>query len=250
MRKIEAVNSETKGEIKQHRLPCKAEMVRAFLDKEHPKTQTRRLNGLQFINKHPEQWILGDSDPDTGVFYFKGAGANHGAWCNVISPYGRIGDIILITETWKICGYHLNEPELQIAYKESSSEPYDAEWRTVDWQSHEKYKQANYFTWHTGRFMPTFASRIRRVILDIRYQRIQDISEEDAIAEGLKKGLSWDDKILGHMPLELVSYLKTPIFNFSILWDSIHVKDGFGWDFNPWVGALKLKEFNEEVAHV
>ncbi len=201
--------------IKQYRMTFTPEMIRALLEKE--KTQTRRLGGLKEVNKNPDDWILVFSPivfyPEARfVFENKLTGKKLAVGC----PYG-FGDIILATETWKICGFRLDKPELQIGYKTSSVKPYDAEWRTVDLSDHTKYTQANYFIWHTGRFMPAFASRIKRVITNIRCQRIQDISEEDARAEGVA------DR-----------------FHFSVLWDTIHRKGGMGWDYNPWVFAPTL----------
>ncbi len=208
-------------EIKQRRLPSTADMVKAFLN--NTRFQTRRLNGLQEINQNPDGWEYHSHYPD-GAHLLRNKITNK--YETIRCPYGRIGDSILITETWKVCGYKLKTPELQIGYKTGSNEPYDAEWRYVTWELHEKYKQPNYYKWHTGRFMPSFASRIRRPITDIRIQRIQDISEGDAIAEGVESMPGSSD--YGFLGI------------FAQYWDSINAIDGMGWEFNPWVFCLTL----------
>ena len=68
------------------------------------------------------------------------------------------------------------------------------------------------------------ASRIMLEITNIRVGRVQDISDEDCIAEGLKL-------LQGGIRSE-----------FRILWDSINAKRGFGWDVNPWVWVIEFKQ--------
>lgn len=93
--------------------------------------------------------------------------------------------------------------------------------------------------------MPRWASRITLEIADVRVQALQDISDDDAIAEGIEAlavpswstaGRRWRNY------LGTAAYLdgfERPTSSFATLWDSIH---GAGaWDANPFVWALTLK---------
>jgi len=81
-------------------------------------------------------------------------------------------------------------------------------------------------------FMPRWASRILLEVTSVSVERVQDISETDAKAEGAP----W----LGAGFLAKLgdgSYRE----GFYDLWDSINAKRGYGWDANPWVWVVKFK---------
>lgn len=81
--------------------------------------------------------------------------------------------------------------------------------------------------------MPRWASRLTLEITDVRVQRVREISEEDALAEGVNSA----------PPFDLPSGWKGNLFTwrFSKLWDYLNLKRGFGWDMNPWVWAITFK---------
>lgn len=83
--------------------------------------------------------------------------------------------------------------------------------------------------------MPRWASRLTLTVTDVRVERLQDISEADAIAEGCP--VSTMPGTIGH-PLCPVGFneMGTPIYWFRELWNSINGPDA--WDANPWVVAL------------
>jgi hypothetical protein len=84
--------------------------------------------------------------------------------------------------------------------------------------------------------MPRWASRLTLEITDIRVERVQEITEEDAIAEGVaeyKVEASSD-------PRGMYSDCANHRFSFHQLWDSLNLKRGYGWDTNPWVWVLEL----------
>jgi len=87
-------------------------------------------------------------------------------------------------------------------------------------------KETDVINWKPSIFMPRWASRIQLEIKDIRIERIQDISEEDAKAEGIEWGEG-----AGSNPRVI----------FSNLWDSINEKRGFGWGLNPWVWVIDFE---------
>jgi len=87
--------------------------------------------------------------------------------------------------------------------------------------------------WRSSIHMPRWASRITLEILKVRVERVQDISEDDAYAEGVTD--TW--------PLDNLPYLsghggRAVLNNYAHLWDKINAKRGFGWDANPWVWVI------------
>lgn len=84
--------------------------------------------------------------------------------------------------------------------------------------------------WKPGIHMPKWASRIWLRVTDVRVQRLQDISDQDALAEGTPRivtgSLGDEDQL---------------IEDFAYLWDSLNAKRGFGWDANPWVAAYTFE---------
>lgn len=86
-------------------------------------------------------------------------------------------------------------------------------------------------------FMPRWASRITLEITDVRVQRLQDISEEDAIAEGVdfsRNPCGFSDT--DHFAC-CNEYPHTGVNRFMHLWDSINAYK-HPWTSNPWVWAL------------
>lgn len=81
--------------------------------------------------------------------------------------------------------------------------------------------------------MPRWASRLTLEITDVRVQRLQDISEEDALAEGAEKATPTTD---GYVVDSHGTYLA----GFEALWDSINGPLSFSRE-NPWVWALTFK---------
>lgn len=77
------------------------------------------------------------------------------------------------------------------------------------------------------RFMPRWFSRVTLRVTDVRVERVQDISEADAIAEGVTAP-AWGARDA-----------------FRGLWDSLYAKRGHGWDANPWVSVTTFERVAE-----
>ena len=81
--------------------------------------------------------------------------------------------------------------------------------------------------WRPSIHMPRSASRLTLTVTEVRVQRLQDISEEDARAEGIEgEFLPWPQGYWTYRPY------------FAELWNSLHGPDA--WDANPWVVALSF----------
>ena len=86
--------------------------------------------------------------------------------------------------------------------------------------------------------MPRWASRLTLTITDVRVQRLQDISEEDARAEGSYPEFEIDLATFFSGRDFQPENSSTHYLGFKHLWDRLNAKRGYGWDTNPEVVAL------------
>lgn len=221
---------------KERGLICCASSVRAFLDDR--KSQTRRTRGLDYINKEPDIWGPPYFNPSTQLWEFL-----HKRDDDVLKikcPYGVVGDRLYIREMWWDLG-HMEKGEwcgrieshtVKPRYVATCPDPFIEGIGGVVQPVRCHWKQTSLFksTWRKrpAIFMPKWAVRIWRTITGIRGERVQDISDADAEAEGLR-GLNSRWNINGHERS-----------CFGCHWDSINKKRGYGWDANPWNWVLEL----------
>ncbi len=206
-----------------------APMVRALLDGR--KTQTRRV-----LKPQPEAtWSL---DPArwpaarVGRFWFTDDPAMPGNHC--ICARFEPGDRLWVRENHALVGG--GDPGIPI---------YAANWR--------EDARARGFDnipdkpprWTPSIHMPRWASRLTLIVTDVRVQRLQDISEEDAIAEGVSKirdccyvvpGFDYDKIGLCHT---------SPVTPFQKLWESINGEES--WAANPWVVAITFRTIKANI---
>lgn len=144
------------------------------------------------------------------------------SWC----PYGGAGDRLWVRETWAT----VQELDKLAA---SSFKPFE-DWRKPEilYAADTREKLNKWGKWRPSIFMPRWASRITLEITSVKVERVRDISEEDAEAEGIAfmRDIPDADETLSAKVL------------FEILWDSINSKRGYGWDANPWVWVVSFKK--------
>ena len=156
-----------------------APMVQAILDGR--KTQTRRivkpavdayvneLHGSELAKRAPYE-----IEPEDGFHPSIGFGFSDdrsGIWR---SPYGRPGDQLWVRETWAAtCALDEDKP--------TDLSPDHDYWYRADDPSDDRIGR-----WRPSIHMPRWASRIDLLVTGVRVQKLQDISEEDAKAEGLR----------------------------------------------------------------
>jgi hypothetical protein len=132
------------------------------------------------------------------------------------SKYGNVGDHLWVRETFQ-----------WVDMGDDSGYVYRA--TDPDWETTEGW------TWKPSIFMPRAASRITLEITNIRYEELIEISENDAIAEGVEQ---WPDGNYKH-------YGKTPgkytfaRFSYQSLWDQINGEGA--WAQNPFVWVIEFK---------
>lgn len=145
-------------------------------------------------------------------------------------PYGLPGDRMWVRETW---APHADEAETFRSYQrmEMGSTRPDIFYRADGGEPHVN-------SWRPSIHMPRWASRLTLEVTEVRVQRLQEISEEDAKAEGIVPHMGgWavqdSDWRVGS---------PTPNVAFKFLWNSINgARPGCSWEFNPWVWAITFK---------
>ncbi|WP_009905984.1 hypothetical protein [Burkholderia thailandensis] len=86
--------------------------------------------------------------------------------------------------------------------------------------------------------MPRTAARFALEITGVRVERLQDISEADAVAEGIDKTAAGFWSTYGQND---VDGTYSPRRSFQYLWDGLNAARGHGWDANPWVWCVGFR---------
>ena len=155
----------------------------------------------------------------------------------------EVGDRLWVRETFKLVpetAYRSSEGVWQTI---NPSDPHEAAIYKCGWE-----RSPGSGPWKPSISMPRWASRITLEITDTRVEELQDITEEDAIAEGVCeycsscKALYEDDRNCEFNGYECESHGKA-LKEFKNLWDSINgKKPDKAWDDNPWVWVIEFKE--------
>jgi len=108
--------------------------------------------------------------------------------------------------------------------------------------------------WSPSIHMPREAARLFLEVKAVRLERLQEITEADAIAEGSfldrcvcrprKNDKDWFDKLFQQTACYIIHGDE-----FKCLWNNLNAKSGYSWDSNPWVWVyefMRLKEKNNE----
>jgi len=208
-----------------------APMVCAILDGR--KTQTRRLvrnparlDGLMLAGEEPE-------------------------W----SPYGRLGDRLWVRETWRYADWTDDGmPYIEYAadnarrlvedVPEDWADRVEAVWaRLSEPENYGIDGKAADRKWRPSIFLPRWASRLTLEVTEVRVQQLQEISEEDAIAEGVttrceERSNDYHGDQTDHLTHATGA---CHVEAFAHLWDDINGKRA-PWSSNPWVWAITFRE--------
>lgn len=90
-------------------------------------------------------------------------------------------------------------------------------------------------------FMPRWASRLTLIVTDVRVQRLQEISEEDAIADGC----SCDSDGWRDYQMPATQCCATARDSYRTLWNSLYGPEA--WDANPWVSAISFRTIHANI---
>lgn len=213
-------------------IPFRKDMVRAIL--EGRKTQTRRIFNPQPPSDHNEALF-----DDAGWFTCKYGDNEETRHKLPISS----GDRLYVREAWR--AEHCYDPIPPRDIDPRCPVFYEAD-RSDDLKS-------NLGRFRQGMHMPKWASRITLIVNTVRVQRLQAISERDAISEGCRPFFDHENTCQVKQPnggeMEMAP-LRGSVEQFQPLWDSINADRGFGWDQNPWVAAYTFTPIFKNILEV
>lgn len=202
--------------VKEKPILFSTPMVQAIMDGR--KTQTRRIV----------------KDCTARILTLKGDVATGESGRERKCPYGKVGDVLWVRET--VCNAGTKEKPYYL-YKANGCEPRDTSKK-----------------WKPSIHMPKEAARIWLEITYIRVQRLKDISEEDAIAEGIEKHETFGYSCYkclkeGHILPDICNdgFYENPKDSFLSLWQSINGIDS--WNKNPWVWVVEFKRIEKNLAY-
>ncbi|HHL0157633.1 TPA: morphogenetic protein [Klebsiella quasipneumoniae subsp. quasipneumoniae] len=218
-----------------------AEMVRAILAGR--KTQTRRIMKVQPESNQLGLLLITDSTRHSDIGRYHWAESN--ATGNYVRsklfacPFGAVGDQIWVRETFQ--GPLFNYEQMD-EYLEDSSKFEKPEFcqYAADGGHRPEYQDADdnlRHGWRPSIHMPRWASRILLEITDVRVERLNAISEEDARAEGIIDGgcLNCGEP----EPCGCANPEPDATDAFAYLWQSIYGQEN--WNANPWVWVIEFE---------
>ena len=219
-----------------------APMVRAILREiDQPgtgKTQTRRvinpqpvgpLKGGEHLQGVPGMFRVGDTIWPIN-FYTSVVSNKPGPHPEWVKEHVKIaiGDRLYVREAWRVT------KALDDVAPRDIDRTTMPEWLATDPNLYAGRKRP-------GMHLPRWASRITLIVTDVRVQRLQEISWEDAEAEGVwHASQEYREQVCiwRYAPSRL---RQLRIEHFAKLWNSLNADRGYGWDANSWIAAYTFR---------
>jgi hypothetical protein len=205
---------------------CSAPMVRAIL--EGRETMTRRVVKPQpdmtcesFV-AHGNEWLPRVTAEENGELVTRGD-----VYGRLSCPYGQPGDKLWVRETW--AAVRFSDDDVRESH---DIPPAKTDYWTTAYKADGVYEDNSDdrgFAWRPSIHMPRWASRITLEIVSVRVERLQDITEADAIAEGCA-----DSQMVDGVPM-----WNSAVEAYAELWDAINGPGS--WAANPWVWVVEFK---------
>lgn len=217
--------------MKERPILFSAPMVRAILS--GTKTQTRRAVKPQITPlAYGSSWHQFDHRGSNYRTNLRNGTVSQWSPLLQFCPFGQPGDRLWVRETWAAPHSDDARPPRSI----------HCDWMQIHYAATE---ERGGLLWRPSIHMPRWASRITLEIIGVRVERLQDISEDDAKAEG-----AWgpDDSIISqvaaHFGCEPIGV--HPSLAYRMAWEQIN---GAGsWEANPLVWAVEFKRVNGRIA--
>jgi hypothetical protein len=215
----------------------KAPMIRALLD--GTKTQTRRLIKPQPADDYTKfAGFIGGREELRAVF----ASYEYQSTPVKSKVLFGVGNRLWVKEAWSGTHVFKDTPPSQ---RESFATPDGPCLRDELWYWADGDPQNG--DWEKPRpsiHMTRWASRLTLIVTDVRVQRLQDISEADAIAEGVESTEHWRPKDVEGKPFgdkwwdDATFWAHYPQLAYASLWN--HINGAGAWEANPWVVAYSF----------
>lgn len=197
-------------------------MVRGLLA--GTKTQTRRL-----VKGVPLDWL--DDSGFTPAFV-----ADPG---NSLCPYGAPGDVLWARETWGMNHYEFEQGPIPKARPADLTDEYLTHLATES-----DTEIVNGLRWWPSIHMPRWANRLTLAVTEVRIERLQDINEADALAEGIEHVTTTSSgrfyRNFQNPGCPVMAYGA-----YRSLWN--HINGPSSWDTNPWVWAVSFEVHEQNV---
>lgn len=235
----------SKDPVRARPILYRAEMVRARHD--GSKTQTRRpINRLLRFGNITE---FGRSDTRGYDWHFRD---KRMLWNDLrhdellkYCPYGQPGDLLYCREAWQTLQKRDDFAPCEMAEDVDKIRYLAGPERNPLW------------AWGKNRpgiHLPRWASRSTDRITNVKIERVREITEADALAEGFQPGLLGN--ALNEVPIGDGWTVSSPgtyasaVGKFDIYWDELNAARGFGIEANPWTWAISFETIHANVDEV
>ena len=227
------------------------EMVKAIL--EGRKTQTRRtINPKYRSDESGYQVLIQNNTQCVETISHEGMGTGR-----YVNPRYQPGNILWVRETWRYWYDHTVLADC-IQFKDGTmfKPQFGNDHKSCNEGFHfssmcdEAYEHPEKIKWRPSIFMPRYASRITLRVTNVRCERLQDITEEDAIAEGMLCCDDWQSKEYTKACAEAKASNKRPPLglsprqSFMELWGKLNGKK-CPWESNPYVWIYEFERIGK-----
>lgn len=199
------------------------EMVQANM--QDRKTMTRRTRGLKSYTDWAFEGVMNLKKGYFGKFNKSGEVAF------IKSPYGKPGDFLYVRESFARLPLGLIDKKNNVRFAYNADYNYECLQITT---------QKLGLQWKPSIHMPKQAARIFLQVTDVNIERLQDISDQHAIAEGVKHVI---DKVTGYCGYNYITggynLMTSPYHGFKSLWQKINGPKS--WDSNPYLWVITYK---------
>ncbi|POX30818.1 hypothetical protein C3463_07475 [Serratia marcescens] len=239
--------------MKERPVIFNGEMVRAIL--EGRKAQTRRAISDRHLHLIDVASQVGECYPlESGIDH-----VNSQSYYREHCPFDQVGDQLWVRETWGVVSHDFDENERIIDWvpDRPATAIHEMPFGNGYYSGHAIYAADGEFTWgdddgHSNKscwkpsiHMPRSACRILLEITAVRVERLNDISESDAKAEGVRaiennfgNGPAYCDYLLPNLD-DAAEWYNRASDSFKSLWKSIYGAEN--WSANPWVWVIEFK---------
>lgn len=193
------------------------------------------VEGRKTVTRRPVQWgriphgfiqAIHDGTSDGAPWPWL---EDHAGDCRPVNGPCAPGDLLIGRECWSWSG----DKNIDLMRRVALGEVW---YRATPLSDHPAIR------WRPSIHMPDWAARIRRRVVSVTVERVQDIGEADAAQEGFGTSKEMEEFFRNCAPAG--SRMARPRDNFESAWDSIYAAKGLAWNVNPWVWRIEFSAEN------